>query len=65
VLAAQPFFKNVKPVFATAVPRPVSPKYPDITTAIQTRIHNALIKQSSVADALSGLASDLQSIVSQ
>ena len=65
VLAAQPFFKNVKPVFATAVPRPVSPKYPDITTAIQARIHAALIGQSSVADALSSLASDLQSIVSK
>jgi multiple sugar transport system substrate-binding protein len=65
VLAKQPFFKNVKPVFATAVPRPVSPKYPDITTAIQARIHAALTKQSSVADALSSLQSDLQNIVSK
>lgn len=63
VLAKQPFFKNVKPVFATAVPRPVSPKYPDITTAIQARIHAALTGQSTVADALSSLASDLQAIV--
>lgn len=63
VLSAQPFFKNVKPVFQTAVPRPVSPKYPDITTAIQTRIHAALTKQSNVADSLSGLQSDLESIV--
>lgn len=63
VLSAQPFFKNVKPVFATAVPRPVSPKYPDITTAIQTRIHAALTGQSNVTDALSGLQSDLEAIV--
>ena len=63
VLKAQPFFKNVKPVFQTAVPRPVSPKYPDITTAIQARIHAALTKQSAVADALTSLQSDLEAIV--
>jgi multiple sugar transport system substrate-binding protein len=64
VLSAQPFFSKVKPVFATAVPRPVSPKYPDITLKIQQRIHDALVGQAKPADALSGLEADLKAIVS-
>ncbi len=65
VLAKNPFFSKLFPVFQTAQPRPVSPFYPDITIAIQQRVHAALIKQSSPADALSGLQSDLQAIVNK
>ncbi len=63
VLAKNPFFKDLKPVFQTAQPRPVTPKYPDVTLAIQNRVHAALLKQSSVSDSLNALSSDLQGIV--
>ena len=63
VLLKNPFFGNLKPVFQTALPRPVTPKYPDVATAIQLRVHQALTKQSSVSAALTALESDLKSIV--
>ncbi|GAC1406733.1 MAG: ABC transporter substrate-binding protein [Ktedonobacteraceae bacterium] len=65
VLAKNPFFGKMQPVLAGALPRPVSPFYPDISNAIQLRVHSALTKQSNVADALSGLQSDLQAIVNR
>ncbi|HEY6411666.1 MAG TPA: hypothetical protein VIY29_29770, partial [Ktedonobacteraceae bacterium] len=65
VLAKNPFFSKMGPVFATASPRPVSPFYPDVSNAIQLRIHNALTKQSSPVDALTALAADLQTIVNK
>src|SRR5947209_14442720 len=65
VLAKNPFFSKMQPVFQTALPRPVSPVYPDITIAIQQRVHAALTKQTSPAAALSALQSDLQTIVSK
>jgi hypothetical protein len=39
--------------------------YPDVSNAIQLRIHNALTKQASPADALTALAADLQTIVNK
>ena len=63
VLQANPFFAKLKPVFQTAQPRPVTPKYPDVTLAIQQQVHNALLKQSTPADAMSALATQLQGIV--
>ena len=65
VLKVAPFFSKMQPVFATAQPRPVSPFYPDISNAIQSRIHSALTKASTPTDALSGLQSDLQAIVNK
>ncbi|HET8851878.1 MAG TPA: ABC transporter substrate-binding protein [Ktedonobacteraceae bacterium] len=65
VLAKIPFFGKMQPVFQTALPRPVSPFYPDISDAIQLRVHNALTKQASPSAALSQLASDLQAIVNR
>ena len=63
VLAANPFFAKLKPVFQTAQPRPVTPKYPDVSLAIQQNVHNALVKSASPTDAMNALASQLQSIV--
>ena len=65
VLAKNPFFSKMQPVFATAQPRPVTPFYPDVSNAIQQRVHNALTKQASPADALTALATDLQAIVNK
>ncbi len=60
VLKAQPLFTKLKPVLQNAQPRPVSPKYPDLSAAIQLRIHQALLKQTSPSAALSALQADLQ-----
>jgi len=65
VLKANPFFAKLKPVFQTAQPRPVTPFYPDVSNAIQVRIHNALTGQASPSAALAGLTSDLQAIVNK
>ena len=64
VLQKQPLFQKLKPVLQNAKPRPVSPSYPDLSTVLQTHLFAALKKQVSPADALSGLASDLQHRVS-
>lgn len=65
VLAKVPFFSKVPAIVQNGLPRPVSPFYPDISDAIQLRVHNALTKQSSPADALSALQSDLTAIVNR
>jgi len=65
VLKANPFFAKLKPVFETAQPRPVTPFYPDVSNAIQVRVHNALTGQASPSAALSALQTDLQAIVSK
>ena len=65
VLKAVPYFSKIAPILQTALPRPVSAQYPDLSAAIQLRIHQALLKQSSVSDALSSLASDLTALVNR
>jgi multiple sugar transport system substrate-binding protein len=64
VLQKQPLFQKLKPVLQNAKPRPVSPSYPDLSTVLQMHLFAALKKQVSPADALSGLASGLQHLVS-
>ncbi len=63
VLAKYPFFKHLGSVLQTALPRPTSPRYTDLSSAIQSRVHSALTKQSSPAQALTGLEGDLKLIV--
>jgi multiple sugar transport system substrate-binding protein len=63
VLAKNPFFKVLGAVLQTALPRPVTPNYADLSTAMQLRVHQALMKQSTPAEALAVLQSDLQTIV--
>ena len=65
VLKANPFFAKLKPVFQTAQPRPVTPFYPDVSNAIQVRVHSALTGGSTPAAALTALQSDLQAIVNK
>ncbi len=63
VLTKLPLFQKLAPILQNALPRPVSSRYPDISRAIQSRVHSALTKQSSVTAALTALANDLQFIV--
>lgn len=65
VLKAVPYFSKIAPILQTALPRPVSAQYPDLSAAIQLRIHQALLKQSSVSDALTALESDLKTLVNR
>jgi multiple sugar transport system substrate-binding protein len=64
VLAKNPLFRQLGPILQTALPRPVSPLYPDLSNAIQLRVHQALTRQSKPADAIGALDADLRSIVS-
>jgi multiple sugar transport system substrate-binding protein len=40
---AQPFMKTLKPVFVGATPRPVTPKYPQVTLVLQSEVSRALV----------------------
>jgi multiple sugar transport system substrate-binding protein len=64
VLARNPIFRQLGPLLQTALPRPVSPLYPDLSNAIQLRVHQALTRQSKPVDAIRALDADLRSIVS-
>jgi multiple sugar transport system substrate-binding protein len=63
VLQKVPLFKQLKPILQTALPRPVTPKYTDVTQAIQLHVHQALEGTKSPADALNELAAELTKIV--
>ena len=65
VKAKQPLFTKLAPILQNALPRPVSPVYPDLSNIIQTHVHQALTKVASPADALTALQSQLQSLVSK
>lgn len=65
VIKSNPLFGRLKSILHNARPRPVSALYPEITYAIQLRIHNALTKQSSPAGALSLLQTDLEQILAR
>lgn len=64
VLSKQPLFGKLKPILQNALPRPVSPKYVDVSDAIQRNVYKALKKNASPADALKQLESDLKNVVS-
>lgn len=51
VLAKVPFFSKISSIVQNALPRPVSSSYPDISLAIQLRVHNALTQQATPAAA--------------
>jgi len=63
VLKKVPLFKHLKPILQTALPRPVTPKYNDVTQAIQIYVHQALEGTKTPSDALNELASELTQII--
>jgi multiple sugar transport system substrate-binding protein len=63
VLSKQPLFAKLKPVLQNALPRPVSPKYTDVSDVIQRDIYQALKKQMSPSQALTQLESDLKRVI--
>jgi len=64
-VAKIPFIGKVSAALEHGQSRPTTPVYPDVSDAIQLRIHQALTKQTSPAVALSTLQSDLQAIISR
>ena len=69
VLAANPFFSKLKPVFqGGAVARPSSATkdlYNDVSTAYFTAINQILTGQGATADLIGKLEQDLQKVVSE
>ncbi len=63
VQSKQPFFSKLTDSLQNALPRPITPRYVDVTNAIQLRIHQALTKQSTTSAALAALTTDLQPLV--
>ena len=59
---AQPFMGTLKPVFLGATPRPVTPKYSQVTLVLQSEISKALVN-GDVKGALASAKSKIESIV--
>lgn len=62
--AQLPYLSTLKTSIANAVPRPVSPFYPAITTAVQDNAYAALKGDKSVDQALKDMAAAIQSATS-
>lgn len=58
-----PLFKKIGPILQTAKPRPLTPRYAEVSQAIQWHVHQALNQTVSVSEALHHLASDLKPLV--
>ncbi len=56
-----PYLPDLLKSIQTAVPRPVTPFYPAVTTAIQTNAYAALQGSTSTADALKSMAAAINS----
>jgi multiple sugar transport system substrate-binding protein len=59
---ANPFMQSLKSVFVGATPRPVTPKYPQVTLVLQSQLSKALT-QGNVPAQLNSAKSQIESIV--
>ena len=59
---ANPFMQSLKSVFVGATPRPVTPKYPQVTLVLQSQLSKALT-QGDVKGALQAAKSQIEGIV--
>lgn len=58
-----PLFKKIGPILQTAKPRPLTPRYEEVSQKIQIHVRRALNKTVSVSQALQDLASALKPLV--
>jgi multiple sugar transport system substrate-binding protein len=58
----QPFMQQLKDVFLGAIPRPVTPKYPQVTLVLQSEVSRALTN-GNVGEALQTAKEKIASIV--
>ncbi|HYU75800.1 MAG TPA: extracellular solute-binding protein, partial [Ktedonobacteraceae bacterium] len=63
ILSKFPFYKQLKPILQAAVPRPVTPNYTDMSTAIVFHVRQALARQASVSETLKALAAKLEQLI--
>ena len=64
VLTANPHMDKLFEVFIKAKPRPVHPRYPEISEIIQREVHSVLTNQQDAATATKIMAADIQAIIS-
>jgi multiple sugar transport system substrate-binding protein len=57
-----PYYKQEAEVFKVATPRPVNPKYPQISDQLQTMLSSVLTNQQSAASGLKGVSSTIANI---
>lgn len=63
VLAKNPYWADFYDVFITAVPRPVSPFYPQMSDSMQINFHKALTGEITAQQAIQNVAKDLNNII--
>jgi multiple sugar transport system substrate-binding protein len=64
VLAANPYLDELFDVLVTARPRPIHPRYPEISEIIAQEVHRALAGQQDTAVATEAMATAIQAIIS-
>jgi multiple sugar transport system substrate-binding protein len=63
VLAKRPYLATLERSILNAVPRPSVPNYTDVSAAIQAAVYPALQGKTTTDDALSGLQSELATLI--
>ncbi len=63
LLAANPFYETLYDVFLSARPRPVHPRYPEISAVIFTEAHKALVGEQTPEEAIQRMAEQIREIV--
>lgn len=63
VLAANPFWKDFFDIMVGAKPRPVHPRYPEISEALFTEVNKALAGEQDAATAVKNAAKRIEEIV--
>lgn len=58
----QPAMVQLQPTFQAGIPRPVTPKYPQVSLALQSGISGAL-NSGDIAGTLNGLKSEIETII--
>lgn len=62
ILEAIPFYEEFVDIIATGKSRPLSPKYAKVSDAIQRNIHEALVGETEVKDAIEALQGELEEL---
>ena len=62
IATEQPFMQQLKDIFLGAIPRPVTPKYPQVTLALQSAVSTALTT-GKVEESLKSAKQKIETIV--
>ncbi len=65
ILAESPYYRSLLPVLLAARPRPVHPRYAEISAAIQRHVSAALVGRETPAGALRAAADEIRAIVGE